>query len=250
MRRQWLAVGLAVGMLAGCVTEGGVAPTKSSPVDAAAYNLQLGAEYLRAGKLSLARERLESSVKQNPKVARAHFTLAILYQTINEPELADRSFRNAIRTDPDDAAVQNTYAVHLCGKKRYDQAEKYFTRAATNPLYQTPEAAWTNAGVCMRDKGDLAAAERYFREALKVERSFPDALLELATLKLETGNPLSARAFLERLMAVREATPQLLLLAWEVERTLGDTAAASRFSERLLQDFPDSVEAERVGRGG
>ncbi|MEL7024816.1 MAG: type IV pilus biogenesis/stability protein PilW [Pseudomonadota bacterium] len=250
MRRQWLAIVFALGVIGGCVTEGGPAPTKSSPVDAAAYNLQLGSEYLRAGKLSLARERLESSVKQNPKVARAHFTLAILYQTINEPDLADRSFRNAIRTDPDDAAVQNTYAVHLCGKKRYDQAEKYFTRAATNPLYQTPEAAWTNAGICMREKGDLAAAEGYFREALKVERAFADALLELATLKLETGNPLSARAFLERLLSVREPTPQLLLLAWEVERTLGDSAAASRFSRQLQESFPDSVEAERVSQGG
>ncbi len=250
MRRLFVVGWLGLGLLAGCVTEGEVRKSKASPTDAAAYNLQLGVEYLRAGKLSQARDRLESSVKQDPSVARAHFTLAILYQRINEPDLAERSFRNALRTDPDDAAVQNTYAIYLCGKGKYDQATKYFTEAATNPLYTTPAVAWTNAGVCMRDKGDLNAAERYFREALKVDGRFADALLELAVLKLETGNPLSARAFLERHMAVREPSPQTLLLAWEVERTLGDDAAADRFGRQLRESFPDSVEAEQVARGG
>lgn len=248
--RHWMFVLLLAALVSGCVTEGAARTTNASPTDAAAYNLQLGVEYLRAGKLALARERLESSVKQNPDVARAHFTLAILYQRIDEPDLADRSFRNAIRTDPDDAAVQNTYAVYLCGKQRYDQAVRYFADAARNPLYGTPAAAWTNAGVCMRQKGDLEEAERFFREALNVDKAFAAALLELARLKLEIGNPLSARAFLQRLMAAEAPSAQTLLFAWQVEQTLGDTAAADRLEQRLRETFPDSEEAERVAQGG
>ena len=248
--RTMVAMVCALTLMVGCVTENRGAVTKESPEDAAAYNLQLGVEYLRSGKLQLARERLESSVRQNPDVARAHFTLAILYQRIDEPALADRSYRNAIRMAPNDAAVQNSYAVYLCGKGSFDQAERYFTRAARNPLYPTPAAALANAGVCMRDKGDPEQAENYFRQALEIDERFSDALLQLALLKLETGNPLSARAFLQRLIETSEPGPDVLLLAWGVEKDLGDDAAAAELANRLREEFPESAEAERVARGG
>ena len=235
---------------AACVTEsGGRRTVKESPEDAAAYNYQLGVEYLRKGKLRQARERLESSVRQNPDVAQTHVTLAILYQRIDEPDLADRSYRNAIRVAPDEASVQNSYAVYLCGKRRFEQAERYFVRAARNPLYSTPAAALTNAGVCMRSKPDLDAAERYFREALDVDEAFPEALIQLADLKMKSGNLLSARAFMQRLLAAREPTAESLLLGWRIEKALGDDDAAAEYAEMLVERFPESREANRL-RGG
>ncbi|MEM8548816.1 MAG: hypothetical protein AAGF46_11725, partial [Pseudomonadota bacterium] len=105
--RTGLVIALMAVLATGCITEQSGRRTKESPEDAAAYNYQLGVEYLRAGKLRQARERLESSVRQNPKVAAAHFTLAILYERVDEQKLADRSYRNAIRMAPDDANVQN-----------------------------------------------------------------------------------------------------------------------------------------------
>lgn len=237
-------------VLGGCVTEGDVSRrnVKESPNDAAAYNYQLGVEYLRAGKLRPARERLESSIRQNPSVAATHFTLAILYQRLDEPQLADRSFRNAIRIAPDDAAVQNSYAVHLCSQKQFKKAERYFVDAATNPIYGTPAAAWTNAGVCMLEKPDLAGAEQYFRRALEIDRQFPSALLELAILKFGQDNALSARAFLQRFFAAHEATAQTLLLASRVEDKLADKGASAEFSQRLQEEFPDSPEARQLRR--
>ncbi|MEL6871019.1 MAG: type IV pilus biogenesis/stability protein PilW [Pseudomonadota bacterium] len=238
-------------LLAGCITEGGNPRTvKESPKDAAAYNYQLGVEYLRAGKLRAARERLESSVRQNPSVAATHFTLAILYERIDEPKLANRSYKDAIRMAPDDAAVQNSYAVYLCGQKKFSQAEAYFVDAAKNPLYGTPAAALTNAGVCMRQKPDLQAAEKYFREALRISREYPDALLELALLQVEKGNMLSARAFVQRLVAAQEPSADVLLLGWRVEKALGDDLAAADFADRLRESFPDAPQTRQVTQGG
>ncbi len=237
-------------LLSGCVTETTGRVLRESPGDAAAYNYQLGVEYLRNGKLRQARERLESSVRQDPKNAQTHFTLAILYQRVDEPELADRSYRNAIRVAPNDAYVQNSYAVYLCGKKDYNEAVRYFVRAANNPLYSTPEAALNNAGVCMRSKPDLEAAERYFRQALQLNERYPDALAELATLQMENGNLLSARAFVQRLLAAtKPTTASTLLLAWRVEKALGDERAADNFANRLRDEYPESPEAVRASRG-
>ena len=249
MFRTFVLSLIMLATLSACVTESSGRILKESPDDAAAYNYQLGVEYLRNGKLRQARERLESSVRQNPKVAQTHFTLAILYQRVDEPDLADRSYRNAIRVAPDDAAVQNSYAVYLCGKKEYDSAVRYFVRAANNPLYSTPAAAWTNAGVCMREKSDLDAAERYFRQALEVDDAYPSALAELARLQMETGNALSARAFVQRLLAAQRPTAATLLLAWRVETELGDERAAQSYADSLREQFPESQEALRVSRG-
>lgn len=239
----------AVLLCTACVSESSGRVLKESPRDAAAYNYQLGVEYLRGGKLRQARDRLESSVRQNPNFAQAHVTLGLLYQRIDEPDLAERSFRNAIKVAPDEASVQNSYAIYLCGIQRFSQAEKFFVRAARNPLYSTPAAALTNAGVCMRSKPDTAAAERYFREALDVDGSFDDALIQLADLKMETGNPLGARAFLERLLQGTTATAETLMLGWRIETALGDERAAAAYADQLVQQFPESREAERF-KGG
>ena len=101
----------------------------------------------------------------------------------------------------------------------------------------------------MRSKPDLAAAERYFRQALQVNESYPDALSELATLQIENGNLLSARAFVQRLLAAQEPTASTLLLAWRVEKALGDERAAANFADTLREEFPESPEAVRVSRG-
>ncbi|MEM9173268.1 MAG: type IV pilus biogenesis/stability protein PilW [Pseudomonadota bacterium] len=252
MKRWALSILLVIAMVSatsGCVTEEYGRVTKESPDDAAAYNYQLGVEYLKQGKLQQARDRLESSVSQNPDNAAAHFTLAILYERINETNLAERSYRNAIRVAPDDGAVQNSYAIHLCGRGRYSDARKYFERAANNPLYGTPAAALTNAGVCMLEGDDDAAAERYFRQALAIRANYSEALLQLAALKYSTGNALSARAFLQRLFDANDPTAETLLLAWRVEKQLGDDIAAQDFAATLLEQFPQSPEAARLNRG-
>lgn len=238
-------------MFSGCITESsGGREFKQSPTDAAAYNYQLGVEYLKNGNLQLARERLESSVEQDPTEAVAYSTLAIVYQRINEPKLADKAYRDAIRVAPNDGAVQNSYAVYLCGRKEFRDAEKMFLKAARNPLYSTPALAMTNAGVCMLERPDEAEAERYFRGALEVSKDYPNALFELARLKLSQDNALSSRAFLQRLMAGRTAPANVLLLAWQVEKALGDNQAADDFASELKRRFPESRQALAVSRGG
>ncbi len=49
-----------------------------------------------------------------------------------------------------------------------------FNAVATNPLYQTPEVALGNAGVCARSAGDVALnADQYFNRALAIRPNMP-----------------------------------------------------------------------------
>jgi type IV pilus assembly protein PilF len=121
-----------------------------------------------------------------------------------------------------------------------------FLKAAQNQLYRTPVVAFTNAGVCARSAGDLERAERYLRQALAVQSSYPETYAQLAGVLHERGNDLQARAFIERYLAVAPATPAMLLLGRNVELALKDESAARAFGERLRKEFPDSEQARAL----
>ena len=62
----------------------------------------------------------------------------------------------------------------------------------------------------------------------------------------DRGNNLHARAFVERYLAVAPATPDMLLLGYNIEVAMKDEAAAAAFKARLEKEFPDSEQSRRV----
>jgi type IV pilus assembly protein PilF len=118
--------------------------------DAAIYNTQLGINYMHQGELAVSKDKLDRAVKQDPDYAPAHSARAMLYDRLGNPEVADDEFRTALRLAPHDPDMINNYAVYLCQNGRTDEGVKRFKEAAGNALYRTPEAAYTNAGVCLR----------------------------------------------------------------------------------------------------
>lgn len=215
--------------------------------EAATANLNLGVGYLRQGKWGLAREKLEKSVSQNPRVATAHDALALVYENLGEFDRAEEHYSRALKLEPNNAAAQNSYGVFLCRRlKRAQDAQKYFRAAADNPRYPTPEAALTNAGVCMLEVPELAAAERYFREALERNPRYPQALFQMTELSFANGEYLQARAFLARSEAVTAPAPSLLWLGIQIEEQLGDERRADNYKLRLKDRFPTSEEARKL----
>jgi Tfp pilus assembly protein PilF len=81
--------------LLGCVTSDGHKPIKQEDpkVAAAKINIQLGTTYLQQGNFVLAREKLERSLKQNPKDPDVHTSLGLLYDRTGDAKLADKHFR-------------------------------------------------------------------------------------------------------------------------------------------------------------
>ena len=228
--------------LTGCVSTE-VNPVEKSDTDAARYNTQLGATYLQRGELELAREKLEKAVKQDPDLASARGYLGVLYERIDEPEKADREYRAAVRLAPDSPDILNTYGGYLCRNGRREEGIGYFLRAARNPLYRTPQAALTNAGVCARGIPDHAAAEEYFRQALARVPGYREALIQLADLNYVTSDYLQAQAFLERFLQYGEATPDALILGARIEDAQGNGRAAAEYRERLRTEFPAEARA-------
>lgn len=238
------AVVACLTFLAGCVTTTETpSPIQESPTDAANFNVQLGANYLRQGNLELAKEKIDKALEQDDTLPLAHTYAGLLYDRLNDAEQASYHYRRALRLAPDDPVTLNLYGAFLCRRGEPDRAEEYFLAATGDPLYRTPEVPLTNAGVCLMQQRQLARAESYFRRALENNARYPDALWQMARLSLQREVPLQARAFFQRYAAVASLNAEALWLGVRIERALDDTTSVARYAERLLSEYPDSVEA-------
>jgi len=238
-------------LVSGCVsTTSGPPKPEADDAEAAEQYYQLGARYYRAGNYELARDRLERAVEFDPRMGIAHSTLALTYEQLEIPRLAAQHYELAVRHEPRDPNIRNTYAVFLCRQREYEQAIEQFDRIIRMPENDRPEIMMTNAGVCLVQKPDYARAEDYFRAALERRPSYAEALLQMTLLKRRTGEPLSARAFLQRYLATNPPSAPILLLAIQIERELGNGQAEDEYRTQLLDKFPDSAEARRVLESG
>jgi type IV pilus assembly protein PilF len=234
---------LAALALSACAGGGGVTPED----EAATANMNLGAGYLRQGRTDLAIERLQRALVQNPRLVEAHSTIAVAYDQAGSLENAEIHYRRATQLDPNSPAAANAYAVFLCSRQnRWKDAEPYFRRAAANVNYATPEVALTNAGVCARSAGDEEGAAESFRAALARNPSYPDALLNMIELTYQAENFLQARAFIQRYLAARPPTAAVLWTCFNVERELGDSAAADSCASQLRTGFQGSPELAQL----
>lgn len=239
------AVLLALAALqAGCASTGLSAEDRQ---EAARINTQLGADYLRRGQLTQAEEKLQRALSYAPNLALAWSVKGVLHQRLGEPDKAEAAYRRALSLAPDDASTRNNLGVFLCERERRDEGVRLLREAAESPRYPTPEAAWTNAAVCVRDQAP-AEAEGYLVKALEHNPSFPDALAQLASVSVARGDAVRAKALLERYEAVAPATAETLLLRVRAERTLGNPEIAARYLLRLKAEFPESPEAVNTPR--
>jgi type IV pilus assembly protein PilF len=204
--------------------------------------VRLAIAYMQEGQLGMALKKIKHGIELDPNNGEAHNVLAILYQRLGEDSLAEKHFERATSLQPRNPYIRNAYGSFLCKEQNFDKADRQFQNALDNPLYKTPEVALTNAGICASQSGDRAKAEDYFRTALRHRSDFPQALLQMAQLSYDVGDPLSARGYLQRFHRVSKHTAPSLWLAIQTERILGDKDAVASYEMLLRGNFPDSDE--------
>jgi type IV pilus assembly protein PilF len=237
-----LAAGALTLLLAACMTP--QHPNKTR--DAAAYNVQLGIAYLNQGDVALAKDKLDRALAEAPDSADVHSARAMLFERMREPNKADAEFRTSLRLAPHDPQVVNNYAVYLCQNGRTEEGVRRFEEAAHNALYRTPEAAYTNAGVCLRAAKRDEEARADFGRALRIRPNFAEAAYQLTELQFQHGELAPARAGIDAFLGNYEATADLLLLGVRVARAQGDKVAAQRYARRLQMDFPGTDQARAL----
>jgi type IV pilus assembly protein PilF len=252
MRRELrVAPFLLAAVLAACGTTSSSSrseqsKSKSEKASAAEINVKLGESYMRQGKLEIAKDKLDKALELDPKLTDAHTVIAVLYEQINDPAAAERHYKRAAELEPKNGDVNNNYGTFLCRLGQYERADHHYARALQDPFYATPAVALTNRGTCAQKWGKHDLAEESFRHALQISPNQPEALLALAEILYQKGDFFRARAFVQRHDTGGKAGPNALLLAMKIEEALGDRRAVRDYRTRLLEQFPESEQAQNL----
>ena len=109
-----------------------------------------------------------------------------------------------------------------------------------------------NLALVLADLGDSGGAERHFREALRVQPSYRQALEALADLRSSLGDAVEAEGLLGRALALRvpgmqgvdPARLRLLIKLGDASSAAGNPAEARRAYDEALRLQPDLGETE------
>lgn len=214
--------------------------------DAARIHTELGQRYLQSGDLQTALEKLQKALQFDDDYAPAHTVIAVVYERINDLPDAEKHYRRAEELEPKKGGPNNNLGAFLCKIGKGAEAQTYFERAVADPFYDTPDVAWTNAGICAAGIGQNPLAEQDFRKALSANGNNAEALYQLAALLYNQNDAFRASAFLQRFDALGQPTPAGLKLGHDIEIRLGNTDAAHDYARRLKSQFPDSEQARAL----
>ena len=235
-----VALLLLLGLMQGCVT---VDPKKPTDDEAASnVNVELGIGYLRQSNFELASEKLLKALQYNPDNVKANYTYAILQDRLGQKELAERHYEIATRLDPKNPEAANNYGAFLCRNNRERESEKYFLRALDNPLYKTPEFAYTNAAICLLKINERDDAMEYLRKALTEKSDFAPALLTMSELLFSEGEHEQTKLYIDRYHLAAPASAKSLWLAIQNTLELDSAGDVAELAQRLESEFPDSQE--------
>lgn len=254
--------------LAGCASQGGEAPNPtglrghttelktasdlSSSDKRAAIRLQLAIGYYQEGSYEVALDEVKKALAADPDLSDAFSIRALIYTAMKENKLAEDNYQRAIRLAPRNSDLNNNYGIFLCQTQRHAQGMAQFETALRNPLYQSPVSAKVNAGNCALKMKNLALAERYLLDALRLAPDLPALQADLAQVYYERRDYARAGFFVNRLTTV--AKPETLPADWlwvaiRVQRKLGDKGLEQSLGTQLRRRHPLSPEAAAYQRG-
>jgi type IV pilus assembly protein PilF len=255
----YLVVFISFFLVAGCVTQSNMpevqqAASSTSDTDDSArgrarIHTDLAANYLEVGNLGVALEEAGIAQRADPSYAPAYNVAGLVYIELKDDRMAEESFRQALRINARDSDANNNYGTFLCQRKREAEGIKFFLLAISDPLYRYPDRSFVNAGVCARRRGDVADAEGFFRNALKLQPNQIQALYQMADMSYLASRYGEARTFLARLVPVASGSPEILWLMLRNERRLGDSNSLESLAHQLRTNYPNSKEAELLASG-
>ncbi len=244
------AVLLFVTAISACVSSTETVFTeKADPDKALEYRVELARKYIGEGNWDNAKRNLSLANEIDPKNAEVHEAFALVYQSTGEYELAEESYKTAIKLDKNFSRARNNYAAFLYSQRRYKEAQVELEYVVQDTLYKGRPRAFVNLGLCRVQNFDPQGAEEAVRRALTMDRTTSIALLEWAQLRYDAADYTTANRYYGTYRTVvRQQSARGLWLGIRLAREGGDQNAESSYALALANLYPDSAEYEAYKR--
>lgn len=153
---------------------------------------KLGVSYLAKEQVHEAFIEFQKAIKLNPKDKDSLNALGLISTEFKEYEKAVNYYKRAISLDPDFSEAMNNLGVTYIRMEKWDEAIEYFKMALRNPVYITPERAYSNLGYAFYKKGDHLNAVNTLKEAIARYPDFPRPIYILGLVYIELGKTQAA----------------------------------------------------------
>lgn len=241
----------------------------------AELHAEMGIQHLRHGEIQAAAQAFERALLLDPQSVMAHLGAGNLRERLGDPSRAVEHYQQVLRYEPGNPfALTHLGAVYcrsetgvefpvqpvqqeqpmpgrpMPGQNQHLQEQQAqqeqglgWLQEALRVLESDPAersvhaVALYSAGACAYRLGQLEPAETWLRAALELHPTYPEALLDMAALSLDTQRPLLTRAFLSRLEALDQLPERGWRLCQQAEQLLGNLEEAMRCSRRFRSEI-------------
>jgi tetratricopeptide (TPR) repeat protein len=168
---------------------------------------------------------LQSGIKIAPNRAELRAALGESFFMAGEANKSIDEFQELVKLDPS-ARSYAFLGLSFRHLGRFDEAKKYFQEGLKKDSHNA--SCLFNLGFIEERQGNYAAAEQMIQAALRAKPDFPEALLELANLRIASKHYEEAAEYLRKYVKVsRDAATGYYKLSM-VERNLHQMEAAQR----------------------
>jgi len=215
----------------------------------ARIRLELALGYFQHGETTVALDQIKQALATDPNYAAAYNLRGLVYMRLDDPGLAEDSFRRAISLDPRDPDAMHNYGWLLCQQKRYGDADKQFEQALAMPNYSDRSKTLMTRGICQLQAGDRVRAEDSLKQAYEIDAANPVIGYNLALLLTQRNEWTRAQFYIRRVNNGPSANAESLWLGVKVEHKLGNREAEGQLADQLQRRFPQSKETLAYERG-
>lgn len=225
------------------------ASDETEPQRRARIRLELASAYFSEGKTETALDEVKQALQADPNRSAAYNLRGLIYARLDEPSLAEDSFRRALQLSPGDGDARHNYGWFLCSRQRFADAVSQFGAALALPQYRSHSKTWFAQGVCQARSGDWVAAEKSLLRSYELDAGNPATAVNLAEVLMRRGEYERARFYVGRVNAEPQyANAETLWLAVRIEHRRGNEDGVQQWGEQLQKRFPGSPQAQAYER--
>lgn len=215
----------------------------------ARIRLELAVGYFEQGKTTTALDELKQSIIADPSLFEAYNLRGLIYMRLNDPGLAEESFRRALVINPRASTVQHNYGWLLCQQSRVPEAVQMFASALADPNYGDRAKTWMTQGLCQMKIGKNADAEVSLGHSYELDAGNPITGYNLALLLFNRSEYVRAQFYVRRINNSELANSESLWLGIKVERRMNNREAMLQLASQLTKRFPQSKESVLYEKG-
>ena len=177
-------------MLAGCQTNN---REEFDPETAALARMRLGLGYLAKANeseenIKAAHYNLKLASQYSPNNPQVMLAMAMFDQHVGEYDEAEMIYKRITLMQPGNGLYRVHYGSFLCGRDRYQEAQKQFEQSLELDKHRWKADAYEQYGYCAIQNGDKKIADLMFKQLFEYDSSRRSSVIKTAEIYENKGD--------------------------------------------------------------